>query len=667
MSKKTKVGTAIFSVLFCLGALWVGSALKTNAANPPVITNIKVNYFNGTTGSISWLTDITTTGKLEYGKTSGHYKETSESSPSSTSHAVYLKDLSYDTTYYFKITVTDANNNSAESTEQSFTTETKAVTITSIAESIGYDKAVIEVNTNKITLVKLKYGTVSSSLDKEAAAFHKGCCTDIYPAGYHAFVINGLESESKYYYKAYVYEAGTSWSGDWPASETTSSEVKSLTSTGVPVINNISPTSGPVGTILTITGQNFGQPGGLAVKKAVSVGCDLGIWPDGFQYCLADIISWSDSKIEARIKSGAQTGTVYVAKTHDAYTWENINFFTIKGPVFTLTAGTATNTNTAVVSCVSEAYGCKYSTTNQDNETVQVKTLFTQDSETDNYLERVYEAYYTAWSRYPRCDELQFHLDHATPIERLKSWLAESSITEKYGCKFSTTISDADTVRLTALFKLDSETDKYLNDVYNTYYNAWGRYPRCDELEFHATRQTPLTRLADWLELNKPTEIKEVELEKAYTSVKIEFKDFGSTVILKDPSAELQFTVLDTIMFSGLTDSNALVVLTLTSNTEIYTTSSDSQGNWSYTLPGPLEAGNHTVKVAVFNDNNEKLRESETINFSVSDAEESANTNTAAETAETNYLLWGGIILVAVVIVIILAAVLNKGKTAAKK
>ena len=84
MSKKTKLSIAIFSVIFCLSAFWVGSALKTNAQSGPVISNITINKHTDNFFSIYWLTDVTATGKIDYGKTSGNYTESLSSGASST-------------------------------------------------------------------------------------------------------------------------------------------------------------------------------------------------------------------------------------------------------------------------------------------------------------------------------------------------------------------------------------------------------------------------------------------------------------------------------------------------------------------------------------------------------------------------------------------------------
>ena len=669
MSKKTKLSIAIFSVIFCLSAFWVGSALKTNAQSGPVISNITINKHTDNFFSIYWLTDVTATGKIDYGKTSGNYTESLSSGASSTTHIVYLNNLDYSTQYFFKISATDAQNQTIQLEEQSFTTGSKLAKITDVRVNSGYDKAVIEVEADKAILADLKYGTAASSLTKEAVRFDRpNGGNDLYPYARPLYKLENLQPQTTYYYQVVVTQSDQEAGGP-------TTEVKSFTTTGLPSIDSLSPESGPTGSTLTINGKNFGEEGSGSLKKAVAIGCDLGAWPDANVSCLADLVSWSNTKIVVKIKTGTVTGKVTVAKTFGGgyIVWGNINLFTIKGPTFTLIAGTAANTNTsATVSYVSEAYGCKYSTTNKDSSTVQVKNLFTSGSDTDKYLKSVYDAYYTAWNRYPRCDELQFHLDHATPIERLKSWLAEYSITEKYGCQYSLTVSDENTVRLPTLFKLDSTMDKYLNAVYNAYYEAWGRYPRCDELEFQATHSTPIERLKTWLAENAPkTNANVPQTINELTGAKIEFTDSGTALAVKS-GADLIFDEGENIIFTGTTVANSTIILTVASETSIYTAKSDTDGNWAFALPGPLDAGNHTVKVAVFNDNGEKLRESETISFSISAAEAVFNTNTATATkkttTKTNYWLCGGLIAGAVVLLIILLAVVfGKKKPAAKK
>ena len=70
-----------------------------------------------------------------------------------------------------------------------------------------------------------------------------------------------------------------------------------------PLVTSISPTSGPVGTTVTIIGTDFGSSRGSSYVKYVDKQCASG-----------DYVSWSDIQVEARVPSGA-TGTVAVTLT----------------------------------------------------------------------------------------------------------------------------------------------------------------------------------------------------------------------------------------------------------------------------------------------------------------------------------------------------------------
>jgi hypothetical protein len=641
MSKKTKLGIAIFCGIFCLGVFLVGNALRTEAVTGPIISNVTSGvYLN--TATISWKTDVSATAKVEYGKTSGQYTDSKEVIISATSFRVTLQSLSYDTTYYYRIKATDANNNSSNSQEYTFTTSSQNLKFESIyVQSVTSDKAVVVIKTNMAAWGDLKYGASTSNLDKLADNLE--ILAGIGGSSIYHKTLTDLKPETTYYYQV----TSTIYENNQPEQQVIS-EVKSFKTTGLPLIESINPTSGPIGTEITISGKNFGaetDTTSYELARQVAIGCGM----DYPSLCLADVISWNNEKIVAKIKKGVVTGNVYLGKYFNIMGLP-FDMFTIKGPKFTFSSGTAANTNTqGAVSYVSEAYGCKYSTTTKDSSTVQVQTLFTKGSTTDTYLKNVYDAYYAAWSRYPRCDELQFQLDHSTPIDTLKSWLAKNSVTEKYGCKYSTSVSDENTVRLSTLFKLDSDMDKYLNSVYNAYFEAWGRYPRCDELEFHAVHNTPIEKLKTWLLENKPEKVTEApttfneSLEKI-SGPKIEFKESGTKIVLK--SEDLKFTEKDQITFTGKTVANSIVVLTVASEPAVYTTKSDKDGNWVYTLPGPLTAGDHSVKVSVLDENSQIVRESDSLAFTVS-----ASKTSESETKEKMSL---GIFLIVVIVALVL-------------
>jgi Tol biopolymer transport system component len=65
-----------------------------------------------------------------------------------------------------------------------------------------------------------------------------------------------------------------------------------------PIITSLSPTSGPVGTVVTISGTNFGTAFGIITINGMN----------------ASIISWSDTQIKTAVPSGASTGPVVVHK-----------------------------------------------------------------------------------------------------------------------------------------------------------------------------------------------------------------------------------------------------------------------------------------------------------------------------------------------------------------
>jgi hypothetical protein len=69
--------------------------------------------------------------------------------------------------------------------------------------------------------------------------------------------------------------------------------------TGTPSITAVSPTSGPLGALVTMTGSNFGATQGTSTVK--------------FNGTAGLVVSWSSSQIVALVPSGASTGPVIVA------------------------------------------------------------------------------------------------------------------------------------------------------------------------------------------------------------------------------------------------------------------------------------------------------------------------------------------------------------------
>lgn len=568
----------------------------SQAAAAPIISDIRVYLSYGNSISINWTTDISTSGKVQLGTSSGAYtQEKVTDTGSATNHSVYISELQFSTQYYYRIVATNQSGQTTYSPEGTFTTTSSTLEIMQIENlGIGPDKAIIGTQSNFPGYHSLRYGTDPNNLDtvvSPASPSHGGDTSG-------EFTLKNLKPETVYHYQVQV--------------SSIVSEVQTFSTTSVPEIRSIEPTSGPVGTEIKINGQGFGTPAHVQFLTSVYIGCDYGYAAS----CRGEVVSWTDSTIVARVKTGGQTGPITIHHGSG-----DVEFFTAKGGNFTLTSGSQVinqNNNSSNSQIVSEKYGCLFSTTLQaTNQTVKVGTLFRQGDAKDSHIHDMVVLYQSAWGRAPRCDEIQFHLDHSTPLTTLTKWLADQHITEKFGCQISETVSDAQTLRIAKPLTLGNDDDKYLSSVSSAYLAAWNREPRCDELQFHLDHSTSLERLQTWLAENVPSAESQARLV-----VVVSFSENGSTISLASEFPRVTDT--EQITFSGTTTPNSTILLTVASNPTTYTTRSDAEGSWSFTLPGPLESGSHLVAVDVFDGKGEKISSSEPIGFTVIESIQSA-------------------------------------------
>lgn len=75
-----------------------------------------------TTATVAWVTDQPTSGQLEYGTTTGYGSTTALQSELTYYHSATLTGLTPGTTYHFRATADDANDNTANSADNTFTT-----------------------------------------------------------------------------------------------------------------------------------------------------------------------------------------------------------------------------------------------------------------------------------------------------------------------------------------------------------------------------------------------------------------------------------------------------------------------------------------------------------------------------------------------------------------
>jgi hypothetical protein len=89
---------------------------------PPTITNLCVTSITKDTAIISWETNEPSDSRVNYGTQPGNYTEITYNHSYVTYHSMVLDELTPNTTYYYVVNSTDPSTNSAQSTEQNFTT-----------------------------------------------------------------------------------------------------------------------------------------------------------------------------------------------------------------------------------------------------------------------------------------------------------------------------------------------------------------------------------------------------------------------------------------------------------------------------------------------------------------------------------------------------------------
>jgi len=89
---------------------------------PPVISNINAATTD-TQATITWTTNEPASSQVQYGLTQALEKPSVSASPLVTKHSLVLPSLQTDSTYYFRLTSTDFNNNTAQSAILTFKTK----------------------------------------------------------------------------------------------------------------------------------------------------------------------------------------------------------------------------------------------------------------------------------------------------------------------------------------------------------------------------------------------------------------------------------------------------------------------------------------------------------------------------------------------------------------
>lgn len=137
----------------------------------------------------------------------------------------------------------------------------------------------------------------------------------------------------------------------------------------------------------------------------------------------------------------------------------------------------------------------------------------------------------------------------------------------------------------------------------------------------------------------------------------------SSTTVNATPAnvETLAFQQTEPITFSGTTLPNATVTLEIRSNPITATTQSNSKGIWEYTLDQTLDAGEHTLKVAVADASGNASEQSDPLTFVVQEASQDGE---APDNASLSMLALVGIALGAGLLIIFFILVFKLRRSA---
>ncbi|HKT48567.1 MAG TPA: Ig-like domain-containing protein, partial [Candidatus Acidoferrales bacterium] len=236
---------------------------------------------------VDWQTSAAANAWVEYGTTSSYGSTTPVDATMAMSHQVGISGLKSSTQYHYRVHSTDANNSTAAGNDQTFTTTADTtpptVSITSPAANSTLSGTVSVTATAAdnvaVATVQFKVDGANSGAALTAAPYSYALNTTTLSDGNH--VLSAVATDA---------------AGNSATSATVA--VKVNNTTPAPSISGLNPTSGVVGTSVTISGANFGATQGTSTVK--------------FNGTTASVTSWSAASIVATVPAGASTGSVVV-------------------------------------------------------------------------------------------------------------------------------------------------------------------------------------------------------------------------------------------------------------------------------------------------------------------------------------------------------------------
>lgn len=184
-------------------------------ATAPTFSNITASA-STTSFTVSWTSSEPTTSNVHWGLTDAYGNITVGSTERTTQHEVMVSGLSDGTTYHFKLTGTDAAGNTAETSDQTVTTQATTATVITNVQVTNVTTTSVEVTwtTNHASDSKVRYGLTT---DYGEEVYNSELVTS------HEIQITGLTPNTQYHYE--VISTGNSVAIDADATFSTSDGV----------------------------------------------------------------------------------------------------------------------------------------------------------------------------------------------------------------------------------------------------------------------------------------------------------------------------------------------------------------------------------------------------------------------------------------------------------
>jgi hypothetical protein len=280
----------ILVCIFSLGLSGCSGLVTASGGNPPpalAISGVQAANPTASGFQVSWSTNVTANSAVDYGKNASYGSSTPVSSGMVTSHQVALSGLTTGTLYHFRVRSTDAKGSNASSGDMTFATagDTTPPTVSITSPAVNATLAgFVNVTANAtddvaVASVQFKVDNANTGPAITAAPYTYSLNTTTLSNGNH--ILTALAADT---------------SGN-TATSSVAVKVNNTVAT-VPSISSLNPTSGPVGTSVTIAGANFGAAQGTSTLA--------------FNGIAATATNWGATSVTAAVPSGATTGNVVV-------------------------------------------------------------------------------------------------------------------------------------------------------------------------------------------------------------------------------------------------------------------------------------------------------------------------------------------------------------------